>query len=174
MSEKSSFVGTSINIQENPIHQYLYWLYWQAVVVLQRLTGEPVVPNYYPGSWDLFFGGCRDSSRFRLRLPWLKNLSLSSSPWPTPVTTSTSAWIPIMHATPSPTAASASPSTETGRSTTCTWGRRVGKVFPLNLRLLLLSNVPHLSTLGVFSFTGINTLINIMSRLGQDDPSPSR
>lgn len=25
-----------------------------------------------------------------------------------------------------------------------------------------------------FFFAGINTLINIMSRLGQDDPSPSR
>lgn len=32
---------------------------------------------------------------------------------------------------------------------------------------------PDPSTLGI-SFSGINTLINIMSRLGQDDPSPSR
>ena len=63
-----------------------------------------------------------------LPYPYLTNSRILSSSWPwlTPVTTSTSAWIPITPATPSPTVASASRSTETGRSTTCTWGRRVG------------------------------------------------
>lgn len=80
-------------------------------------------------------------------LLFANSLILSSSlPWLTPVTTSTSAWIPITPATPSPTVASASRSTGTGKSTTCTWGRRVGNFclrLPL-LFLLLLSN-DHLS-----------------------------
>lgn len=170
------------------------------------------VSKCFPRSRDLFIGGWKYSTgttlnqdcgsfslnagdvpeRFLKMVLWLKSatsllfansLILSSSlPWLTLVTTSTSAWIPITPATPSPTVASASRSTGTGKSTTCTWGRRVGNVclrLPL-LFLLLLSN-DHLSIYRGPSplhpgdlFSGINTLINIMSRLGQDDPSPSR
>lgn len=106
-------------------------------------------------------------------------LSSSSSPWLTPVTTSTLAWIPTTPATPSPTAASASPSTETGKSTTCTWGRRVSPVCfgffsHCHMTICLSVLAPHLPPPPGVLFSGINTLINIMSRLGQDDPSPSR
>lgn len=129
-----------------------------------------------------FLYGCQSEKQMKRKqcsiLPrlLLPNLFLFSSwPWLIQVTTSTLAWIPIMLATRFPTVVSASPSTGTGRFTTCTWGR---KVCDLQVHASCRSNGPwplHSAHMFFsFLFPGINTLINIMSRLGQDDPSPSR
>lgn len=91
--------------------------------------------------------------------------------WLIPVIIWISGWIPITLVTLCPTAAYGSPSTETGKCITCTWGRRVRNIILIHIRAFLtLQHKHHLSSHSL----GINTLINIMSRLGQDEPSASR
>lgn len=84
-----------------------------------------------------------------------------SWPWLTPVITSTLAWTPTTPATPSPTVASASRSTGTEKSTTCTWGRRVGDycsvIYPLYDHSLSHPTPPP-DFLGGFSFLQASTL----------------
>lgn len=99
---------------------------------------------------------------------------LLSWQWLTPVIILILGWILTMLATLCPTVAYASPNMETGKCIICTWGKKVCKSLCSCMWEHFFLKRSHSADGSVPFPLGINTLINIMSRLGQDDPSPSR